>query len=233
LYQLEGILPLIWKTLLLYIVIIVSMRLMGKRQIGQLQPFEFAVAVMISELAALPLTEDDRKLHHALIPIAVLVTCQLLISYISIKGVRIRGYICGKPTVVIRNGRMLEKTMRKEMCTINELLEQLRFHSVQNVSDVEYAILETNGQLSVILKSQKRPVTPEDLKIETKYEGCTIDLIIDGILMEETMKKMNIDKNWLDQQLKERGISDYRMVFYAAVDTSGNLYVQKKGEYLE
>ncbi|HOK42125.1 MAG TPA: DUF421 domain-containing protein [Thermoclostridium caenicola] len=226
-------LPLIWKTLLLYIVIIVSMRLMGKRQIGQLQPFEFAVAVMISELAALPLTEDDRKLHHALIPIAVLVTCQLLISYISIKGVRIRGYICGKPTVVIRNGRMLEKTMRKEMCTINELLEQLRFHSVQNVSDVEYAILETNGQLSVILKSQKRPVTPEDLKIETKYEGCTIDLIIDGILMEETMKKMNIDKNWLDQQLKERGISDYRMVFYAAVDTSGNLYVQKKGEYLE
>ncbi|SHI92572.1 YetF domain-containing protein [Thermoclostridium caenicola] len=229
----EGILPLIWKTLLLYIVIIVSMRLMGKRQIGQLQPFEFAVAVMISELAALPLTEDDRKLHHALIPIAVLVTCQLLISYISIKGVRIRGYICGKPTVVIRNGRMLEKTMRKEMCTINELLEQLRFHSVQNVSDVEYAILETNGQLSVILKSQKRPVTPEDLKIETKYEGCTIDLIIDGILMEETMKKMNIDKNWLDQQLKERGISDYRMVFYAAVDTSGNLYVQKKGEYLE
>jgi len=230
---LEGILPLIWKTLLLYIVIIVSMRLMGKRQIGQLQPFEFAVAVMISELAALPLTEDDRKLHHALIPIAVLVTCQLLISYISIKGVRIRGYICGKPTVVIRNGRMLEKTMRKEMCTINELLEQLRFHSVQNVSDVEYAILETNGQLSVILKSQKRPVTPEDLKIETKYEGCTIDLIIDGILMEETMKKMNIDKNWLDQQLKERGISDYRMVFYAAVDTSGNLNVQKKGEYLE
>jgi len=230
---LEGILPLIWKTLLLYIVIIVSMRLMGKRQIGQLQPFEFAVAVMISELAALPLTEDDRKLHHALIPIAVLVTCQLLISYISIKGVRIRGYICGKPTVVIRNGRMLEKTMRKEMCTINELLEQLRFHTVQNVSDVEYAILETNGQLSVILKSQKRPVTPEDLKIETKYEGCTIDLIIDGILMEETMKKMNIDKNWLDQQLKERGISDYRMVFYAAVDTSGNLYVQKKGEYLE
>lgn len=229
----EGILPLIWKTLLLYIVIIVSMRLMGKRQIGQLQPFEFAVAVMISELAALPLTEDDRKLHHALIPIAVLVTCQLLISYISIKGVRIRGYICGKPTVVIRNGRMLERTMRKEMCTINELLEQLRFHSVQNVSDVEYAILETNGQLSVILKSQKRPVTPEDLKIETKYEGCTIDLIIDGILMEETMKKMNIDKNWLDQQLKERGISDYRMVFYAAVDTSGNLYVQKKGEYLE
>lgn len=229
----EGILPLIWKTLLLYLVVIVSMRLMGKRQIGQLQPFEFAVAVMISELAALPLTEEDKKLHHALIPIAVLVVCQLLISLISIKGVRIRGYICGRPSVLIRNGRMLEKNMRREMCTINDLLEQLRINNIQNVSDVEYGVLETNGQLSLVLKSQKRPVTPEDLKIETRYEGSTIDLIIDGRLMSETMKRTNINKAWLDQQLKERGITDYGMVFYAAVDTTGNLYVQKKGEYLE
>lgn len=229
----EGILSLLWKTLLLYLVVIVSMRLMGKRQIGQLQPFEFAVAVMISELAALPLTEDDRKLHHALIPIAVLVACQLVISLISLKSVRFRGYICGKPAILIRNGRMLEKNMRREMCTINELLEQLRFHSVQNVSDVEYAILETNGQLSVILKSQKRPVTPEDLKISTKYEGYAIDLIIDGKLMSGTLEKMNIDREWLDRQLKERGITDYRMVFYAAIDTTGNLFIQKKGECLD
>ena len=229
----KGILPLLWKTVLLYIVVVASMRLMGKRQIGQLQPFEFAVAVMISELAALPLTGDDRKVHHALIPIAVLVVCQLLISLISIKGVRIRGYICGKPSVLIRNGRMLEKTMRKEMCTINELLEQLRLNNVQNVDDVEYAVLETNGQLSVVLKSQKRPVTPEDLKIDTKYEGYTIDLIIYGRLMDRTMKKTGIKKDWLDQKLRENGITDYRMVFYSSVDTSGNLFVQKKGEYLE
>jgi len=229
----EGILPLLWKTFLLYLVVVISMRLMGKRQIGQLQPFEFAVAVMISELAALPLTGDDRKVHHALIPIAVLVACQLFISFIPIRGVRIRGYICGKPAILIRNGRMLEKNMRKEMCTINELLEQLRFHSIQNISDVEYAVMETNGQLSVVLKSQKRPVTPEDLKIDTKYEGYTIDLIIDGRLMSGTLKRMNIDRQWLDQQLREKGISDYKMVFYASVDTAGNLFVQKKGEYLE
>ena len=229
----EGILPLLWKTFLLYLVVVISMRLMGKRQIGQLQPFEFAVAVMISELAALPLTGDDRKVHHALIPIAVLVACQLFISFISIRGVRIRGYICGNPAILIRNGRMLEKNMRKEMCTINELLEQLRFHSIQNISDVEYAVMETNGQLSVVLKSQKRPVTPEDLKIDTKYEGYTIDLIIDGRLMSGTLKRMNIDRQWLDQQLREKGISDYKMVFYASVDTAGNLFVQKKGEYLE
>ena len=172
----EGILPLLWKTFLLYLVVVISMRLMGKRQIGQLQPFEFAVAVMISELAALP-TRYIRFIMPSLIAVLLPASFYLLIS---IRGVRIRGYICGKPAILIRNGRMLEKNMRKEMCTINELLEQLRFHSIQNISDVEYAVMETNGQLSVVLKSQKRPVTPEDLKIDTKYEGYTIDLIIDG-----------------------------------------------------
>lgn len=122
--------------------------------------------------------------------------------------------------------------MRKELCTINELLEQLRFHSIQNVSDVEYAVMETNGQLSVVLKSQKRPVTPEDLKIDTKYEGYTTDLIIDGRLMSRTLKKMNIDRQWLDQQLRERGISDYKMVFMLQlIRPATSLF--KKGECLE
>lgn len=217
----------------MYLVIIVTMRLMGKRQIGQLQPFEFAVAVMISELAALPLTEDDRKIHHALIPIAVLVSCQLLISLVSLKGVRVRDYICGKPSILIRNGRMMEKNMKREMCTINDLLEHLRFNNIQNVSDVEYAVLETNGQLSVIPKSQKRSVTPEDLNIKTDYEGFTIDLIIDGRLISKVLKRVNIQKEWLDQKLKENGINDYKSVFYASIDTKGNLFVQKKGESLE
>lgn len=223
---------LLWKTFFMYIVVVVTMRMMGKRQIGQLQPFEFAIAVMISELAALPLTEDDKKLHHALIPIAVLVLCQLVISFISLKGVRVRDYICGKPMVLIRNGRMLEKNMRKEMCTVNDLLEQLRFNNIQNPGDVEYAVMETNGQLSVVIKSQKRPVTPEDLNLETRYEGYSIDLIIDGRLIGKTLERFHIDRKWLDDKLAEHGVSDYKMVFFACLDTSGELYVQKKGEYL-
>ena len=160
---------LVLRTFFLYFVVVITMRLMGKRQIGQLQPFEFAIAVMISELAALPLTEDDKKLHHSLIPILVLVACQLLLSFLSIKGVRIRELVCGKPTLLIRNGKMLEKNMRKEMYTINDLLEQLRFYSIQSVNDVEYGILETNGQLSVLVKSEKRPVTPDILSLIPSY----------------------------------------------------------------
>lgn len=226
-------LQLILRTLFLYLVVVVTMRLMGKRQIGQLQPFEFAIAVMISELAALPLTEDDKKVHHALIPIGVLLACQLLISFLSIKGVRIREVVCGKPTLLIRDGKMLENNMRKEMYTINDLLEQLRFQSIPSVKDVEYAILETNGQLSVMLKSTKRPATPEDLNIMPPRENFNHDIIIDGKLIGRTLQRLHLERAWIDEKLKEYGINDYTHVFYASIDSKQEFFVQKKGEYLE
>lgn len=227
------ILQLILRTFFLYVVVIVTMRIMGKRQIGQLQPFEFAIAVMISDLAAIPLADDTKQIHHALIPIGVLTICQLSISFLSIRGVRIREVVCGKPTLLIRNGQILEKNMRKEMYTVNDLLEQLRFCGVQGIKDVEYGILETNGQLSVLLKSQKRPVTPEDLNINTPQECFEHDIIIDGKLIGRTLKTLQIKREWIDNSLKEYGVNDYNQVFYASVDDNMNLFVQKKGEYLD
>lgn len=227
------ILSLVTRTLLLYLVVVATMRVMGKRQIGQLQPFEFVVAIMISELAAIPLTEDDKKLHHALIPISVLLACQLILSYVSIKGVRIREIICGKPTLLVRHGKLLEKNLKKEMYTINDLMEQLRFNSIQSIEDVEYALLETNGQLSVVVNSQKRPVSPEDLNLQTKPEGFSHDIIIDGKLIGRTLEMLNLKREWIDKKLAEQGITDYCQVFYASIDKDNNIHVQKKGEYLE
>lgn len=224
---------LIIRTFFLYLVVILTMRLMGKRQIGELQPFEFAIAVMISDLAAIPLADDEKELHHALIPIAVLIVCQISISFLSIKGVRIREVICGKPILLIRDGKMLEKNMRKEMYTINDLLEQLRFNSIQNVSDVEYGILETNGQLSVLLKSNKRAVTPEDLDMDLPPENFSRDIIVDGKLIGRTLERMQIKREWVDNALKEFGVNDYSQVFYASINNQMTLFVQKKGEYLE
>ncbi|MGI6085180.1 MAG: YetF domain-containing protein [Acetivibrionales bacterium] len=206
---------------------------MGKRQIGELQPFEFAIAVMISDLAAIPLADEDKKLSHALIPIAVLIVCQLLISFLAIRGVRIREIICGKPVLLIRNGKILEKNMRKEMYTINDLLEQLRFNSIQDVNDVEYGILETNGQLSVLLKSNKRAVTPEDLGMDLPPECFNRDIIIDGKLIGRNLERLQLKREWLDNALKKFGINDYKHVFYAYINNKMELFVQKKGEYLE
>ncbi|NLZ54277.1 MAG: DUF421 domain-containing protein [Thermoanaerobacteraceae bacterium] len=219
---------IIWKTALMYIVVVVSMRLMGKRQIGEFQPFEFAIAVMISELAAFPLTEGDKNVWQGIWAIGILVVCQFILSLLSIKSLKIRAIICGRPRVVIKNGKFVESNLKKELYTINDVLEQLRIFNVQNISDVEYGILETNGQLSIVLKSQKRAVTPADLGIETKYEGLTLDLIIDGVVLMHSLKLAKLDLNWLLDKLKENGWPNPKDIFYAYLDTEGNFYFQPK-----
>lgn len=219
---------IIWKTALMYLIVVVSMRLMGKRMIGEMQPFELAIAVMISELAAFPLTEDDKKLWHGIIAIGILVVCQILLSVLSVKSITVRTVICGRPRIVIKNGKLIESNLKKELYTINDLLEQLRILNVQNISDVEYGVLETNGQLSVVLKSQKRTVTPEDLGIETKYEGLSLDLIIDGVVITHNLKLARLDMEWLMNKLKENGWENPRDIFYAYIDAAGNFYFQPK-----
>ena len=216
------------RALVLYIFVIITMRIMGKRQIGQLQPFELAVAIMISELAAVPMQDLGIPLVHGIIPILTLLIAQLLMSFLSLKSVRIRALISGKPSILIENGKILENELQREMYTLNDLLEQLRIKDIADISDVEFAILETNGQLSIITKSQKRPVTPSDLNIPTEYEGLSYDIILDGRLMEDNLKKANLDTDWLYGQLAAFGITRVKDVLFASLDTRGSLYLQKK-----
>ncbi len=218
----------IFKTILMYTLVVASMRIMGKRQIGELQPFEFAVTIMISELATFPMSEKDSSIFEAIIPIIILVACQFFISFISVKSIKARAIICGRPRTLISNGALLENNLRSELYTINDLLEQLRISSVQNIYDVEHAVLETNGQLSVVLKSQKRPLTPSDMKIETEYEGLTLDIIIDGVVHHENLKLAKVDISWLLNELKNKGWPNPKDIFYASLDTEGNFYFQPK-----
>jgi len=227
----DTVLVVVIRTLLLYAIVVVAMRIMGKRQIGELQPFELAIAIMISELAAVPMQNTGIPLINGIIPIVTLLFAQFLLSFISLKSIRARGIICGKPSILIENGKILESNLRKEMYTLNDLIEQLRIKNVYNIADVEFAILETNGQLSVIQKSQKRPVMPEDLKIPTAYEGLPTDLIIDGRIMSENLKHINRDQTWLKNELKKLGINNIHDVFFASLDSSGKIFYQlKEGE---
>jgi uncharacterized membrane protein YcaP (DUF421 family) len=216
------------RALILFLVVVIVMRIMGKRQIGQLQPYELAVAIMISELAAVPMQNTGIPLIDGIIPILTILLAQIVFSFASLKSVRLRALICGKPNVLIENGIINEKNLRKEMYTLNELLEQLRINNISNISDVEFAILETNGQLSIIPKSQKRPVIPEDLKIPTQYEGLSIDLIVDGAVMYENLSKVNLNEAWLKEELSKYNINNLNDVFFATLDTQGKLYYQKK-----
>jgi uncharacterized membrane protein YcaP (DUF421 family) len=216
------------RALILYSLVVIVMRIMGKRQIGQLQPFELVVAIMISELAAVPMQDTAIPLINGIIPILTLLIAQMLLSFISMLSVRARGVICGKPSILIENGKINEGNLRKDMYTLNDLLEQLRNSNIHNITDVEFAILETNGQLSVIPKSQKRPVNAEDLNIPTKYEGLPLDLIIDGRIMIKNLEKADLDVHWLKNELNNLGISNLNKVLFASLDTNGDLYYQEK-----
>lgn len=214
------------RALILYIVVVVSMRIMGKRQIGQLQPFELAIAIMISELAAVPMQNTGIPLINGIIPILTLLIAQLLMSLLSLKSIKARALICGKPTILIEKGKICEEALRKELYTINDLLEQLRIKDYPNITDVEYAILETNGQLSVIPKSQKRPLNPKDMDIKTDYEGITIDVIIDGNILKNNLKAAGKDEQWLIQELHKHHYESPKEILLASIDSSGKLFHQ-------
>ncbi len=216
------------RTLILYATTVILLRVMGKRQIGQLQPYELVVIIMISELAAIPMNNTSIPLVSGLIPIFILVAAQVTLSFISLKSEKARGIICGKPSILIDNARIVEEEMRRQRYNINDLLEQLRSKNVSNIADVQYAILETGGQLSVILKSEKRPVEPQDLELEVEQEILPITLVIDGQVIHENLRKINRTEDWLHEELGNLGIKQVREVLFASLDDRGKVYYQRK-----
>lgn len=218
------------RTIILYILVVIVLRIMGKRQIGQLQPFELVVAIMLSDLAAVPMQNTGIPLINGIIPIVTLLFLQIILSYINIKSEKARGIICGKPSIVIENGKICERELKRLQYSLNDLLEQLRSKDCARVGDVEFAILETNGQLSVIPKSQKRPITPSDLNINTQYEGLPTNLIIDGRVNYDNLNKVNVTESWLKDELKKFGLNDIKSVLFCSLDTDGSIYFQKQNE---
>ncbi len=191
------------RAIILYIIVLIVMRAMGKREIGQLQTFEFVIAIMIADLATIPMSETGIPIINGIVPIFGLLIMHIFISYINMKSMKIRALICGKPSILIYRGRIDENNMIKERCTINELQERLRALNVDSIADVEYAILETSGQLSVIEKPEKRNSKPEDFGLVPEYEGLAYDLVIDGVIMYENLKILGKDYNWLKKEVNK------------------------------
>ena len=213
------------RTIILYILVLVVMRFMGKREIGQLQPFELAISIMIADLATLPMAEPGIPITNGIIPILGLLVMHLIISIINIKSLRVREIICGKPSILIYRGKIQEENMRKERFTINELEERLRDNNIFNIGDVEYAILETSGQVTVIPKPNKRPATPEDFNIEPKYEGIPYDLVVDGKVEYENLSKIGKNYKWLQKQTEKFGIQPEEALI-VTIDGDNNFYCQ-------
>ena len=217
------------RTIILYILVLVVMRFMGKREIGQLQPFELAISIMIADLATIPMAETGIPISSGIVPILGLLVMHLTISVINLKSIKMREIICGKPAILIYRGRIQEKTMKRERFTINELEERLRGYNVTNIGDIEYAILETSGQISILQKPNKRNAIPEDFGIMPEYEGIAYDLVIDGKIMKENLEKLDKDYNWLLKQVEPFGIKPEEALI-ATIDGKGNFFCQEKEE---
>jgi uncharacterized membrane protein YcaP (DUF421 family) len=201
---------------------------MGKRELGQLQPFEFVIAIMMADLATIPMGDIGVPLFEGIIPILILLVAHLTISLLILKSTTIRNIICGEPVIIISKGKVLEKNMRKLRYNFNDLIEQLHNDGIISIYDVEYAILETSGKLTVIPKAENTPVTPKDLLLDVDEVNQTYNIVLDGKIMNKELEKSNYTSEKLLDELKQRNIYSVKEVFFACC-TEDYLYVQKKG----
>lgn len=215
------------RAIVLYLIVLIVMRLMGKRQIGELQPFELAISIMIADLASVPMSELGIPLTNGIIPILGLLVMDLLISWLNMKSINFRKIVCGKPSILIYRGKIDEKQLKKERFTINELQERLRGNDIFDIADVEYAILETNGEISVITKPEKKNLTPEDMGIEAEYEGIPYDLVVEGKVMHENLKTIGKNEKWLDKELDKFNTKS-KDVLIATINGKGEIFCQTK-----
>lgn len=219
---------IIIRTLLLFFSLLVMLRLMGKRQIAQLQPYEFALMLISSNLVTVPMSDLDTPVLWGILPIYVLLVTGLILSMISLKSTFLRGVICGKPRMLIERGVIMEDALKAVRYTLNDLMEQLRSNDVFDISQVYYAYLETNGEISVILKEPFRTAEIRDLNVLSRQEEAQIALIMDGKLLRENLNFIEKDDLWLKSKLRKAGLEKIKDVLLLTYDGT-RLFVHTKG----
>lgn len=218
-----------FRTVILYVILMIGLRLMGKRQIGELEPSELVLTLIISDLAAVPMQDFGIPLVNGLFPIITLLCLSMLISFFSLKSIRFRALVCGHPTLIIREGEILQENMRRNRFTVDELYEQLRSQGYSDPCAVKYAVLETSGQLSVLPYPHEAPVTPRQMDLD--IADCVtlpVLLIDDGRVLSHNLAASGRDRIWLIQQLRQRDLRSPREVFLLTVDAAGTVVCVKK-----
>ena len=217
------------RTVLLYALLIVGLRLTGKRQIGQLEPIEFVLMMLLSDLASVPMQDFGLPLLQGVIPIATLLAISTLLSGISMCSVRFRSLVCGEPTLIIRDGILQQSAMKRSRLTLDEVLEELRVQGVSALDDVKYAVLETSGQLSVLLRADVQPATPRQMGLKVADDVFIPVILIDkGRLMGKNLQKLGLDEKWLQKQLKTHKVHRVQEVFLMTADRGGSVVLVKK-----
>ena len=217
-----------FRTLIIYFVIIVCLRIMGKRQLGELQPSELVIAILISNIATLSIEDTDIPLIGAVVPIITLMSAEVILSYITLKSGKAQVIVTGNPVVIIRNGNIDQNSMRELRFSIEDLMSQLRINGIFDIEDVSWAIVETNGQLTVYPKSEAQPITLKTISEPEKQGGFPpMVLISDGVLSPKVLKECNLSKKWFEGVLEKEGILK-EDIFLMTCDPSAKYYIVRK-----
>ena len=217
---------IIIKTAVLYIVVVVVMRLMGKKQAGQLQPYEFVITLMISEVVSTPMDSPGTPLAYGLVPAITLMLFYYFFNFLCLKSKRLRTLFSGKPSILIHNGKLLSKEIRRMGYSLNDLTEQLRISGYTNISEIQYAILETNGQLSVLPYPAFSPLTPNDMDMEVASDALCASLILDVKLYIDGLEDMGLTKQALAKIVHTLGFRSVRDIFMLTVSDTGEAFIQ-------
>lgn len=212
---------------------VVFTRLMGKKAISQLTFFHYIVGITIGSIAATLSTDLSLKPFPQWVGLGAWVVLAIVFEFTVLKSRWWAKMLEGESTILIHNGKIMEQNMAANHYQLAELMEQLRGRGVFNPADVEFAILETDGNLTVLKKSQCQPVTPADLHIATTFKGISTELVQEGQIIDQNLKQLNLDEQWLLDELRKKGIADLKQVVYASLDTEGNLYVDKYKDELK
>lgn len=216
-----------------FITLLIFTRIIGKQQVSQLTFFDYILGITIGSMAATLTTDLSSRAWPHWVGLATWTGAVILIQWISVRSRAFSKYLNGEPVVLIMNGKIMEGALRKMRYTMDELLEQLRHHKIFDLAIIEFAVLETNGKISILKKSQYQAVTPHDLNIPTRYKGISTEIIYDGVVFEENLRRVNLDLPWLEKQLKSLNIKSPGEVFLATLDTEGKLYVDKYDDHLK
>lgn len=214
-----------FKTILIYFLLLLLMRLEGKRQLGDLELGELIVTILISEMASVPLAEPERPLWVGLIPVVTLVVLEYLFSQVAMKSVKLRALFCGKPSLLVVRGRIDQSQMRKNRFTTDELFTALRQHSVLDLREVEYAVLETDGSVNVILTPENRPVTAGQMEKSPPDAGYPLIIINGGRILSENLVLLGRDERWLQKQLRQNGLKEAKDVYLMTCDMAGGIFL--------
>lgn len=217
------------RSVLLYIASLLAMRAMGKREVGQLQPFELVVVIMIAELAATPMGGVGIPLLYGIVPMIALVVCHGIITALCMRFQPFRAWMSGQPTVLMRNGVICEKQMRKSAMDLNDLMEAIRTAGILDPAEVGTVVLEPGGQVNVFPKADFRSLSPHDLHLDVSSEGLPLPLVMDGVIQHDNLSRGRLTEQWLRENARKFGYPDLTQVLFLCLNTQGEMLIQGKG----